>query len=308
MRAFYCDHLSFPLPAGHRFPLAKYPLLREALLISGVVLPANLLVPPPVTDEQLLHVHNRQYVHRLQNGQLTAGELRRIGLPWSRDLVQRARCAAGGTVAACRAALQDGIAVNLGGGTHHAFHDHGQGFCLFNDIVIAARTMQAEGRVQRVVVLDCDVHQGNGTAALAAGDPTIFTFSIHNEDNFPLRKEHSDLDIGLGDGTGDEAYLQALEQGLQQALRRAGADLAIYLAGADPYVGDLLGRFALSKDGLAQRDRTVLRHCQASGLPVAVLMAGGYARDMQDIVDINLQTARIAAEAEASLGAACHTR
>lgn len=308
MKAFYCDHLSFPLPAGHRFPLGKYPLLRDALLTSSVVSPADMLASPLATDEQILRVHDREYLHRLQNGQLTAKELRRIGLPWSPELVQRARCSAGGTVAACRAALQDGVAVNVGGGTHHAFRDHGQGFCLFNDIVIAARTMQAEGRVQRVVVLDCDVHQGNGTAAIAAGDPTIFTFSIHNEHNFPLRKERSDLDVGLGDGTGDKAYLQALEEGLQQALRLSRADLAVYLAGADPYAGDLLGRFALTKDGLARRDRMVFSHCQQSGLPVAVLMAGGYARDIHDIVDINLQTARIAAEVEASLLAARHSR
>jgi acetoin utilization deacetylase AcuC-like enzyme len=201
----------------------------------------------------------------------------------------------GGTIAACQAALAEGIAVNLAGGTHHASRDRGQGYCLFNDSVIAARTMQDEGRVERVVVLDCDVHQGNGTAAIARDDPTIFTFSIHNQNNFPLHKEPSDLDIGLDDGAGDEEYLAALQGGVRQALDRAGAGLAIYLAGADPHQGDLLGRLALTKEGLAQRDRQVLEMCRQAGLPVAVVLAGGYGRRVTDTVAIHLQTVLIAA-------------
>jgi acetoin utilization deacetylase AcuC-like enzyme len=294
VKVFACDHLAFPLPADHRFPLAKYALLRQALLARGTVSEAELSAPQLATDEQILRVHDSAYLHKVQAGQLTPREIRRLGLPWSPELVRRARCSAGGTIDACRAALEEGVAVNLGGGTHHASRDQAQGFCLFNDVVMAARAMQAEGRAERVVVLDCDVHQGNGTAALAAGDPTVFTFSIHNEQNFPLRKEPSDLDIGLGDGTGDAAYLEALEEGIAQAIGQAQADLAVYLAGADPYEGDLLGRFALTKEGLARRDDLVFERCWRAGLPVATLLAGGYARQVQDVVDINWRTVQIA--------------
>ena len=263
---------------------------------AGLVSPEGLIVPDPATDEQISRAHSADYLQRVKSGQLTVQEIRRIGLPWSPELVERARRSVGGTICACRAALLDGVSVNLAGGTHHASRDRGQGFCLFNDSIIAARTMQAEGRARRVVILDCDVHQGNGTAALAADDPTIFTFSIHNEQNFPLHKEPSDLDIGLDDGAGDEVYLEALEDGVQQALKLADADLVIYLAGADPYEGDLLGRFAMSKAGLAERDRMVFGFCRRAGIPVAITMAGGYSRRIQDTVDIHLQTVRIAAE------------
>jgi acetoin utilization deacetylase AcuC-like enzyme len=296
MKAFYSDPFTFPLPEGHRFPLQKYALLREAIEAAGLVSPRNLRISDPATDAQILRAHDAEYLTRVLGGRLTRREVRRIGLPWSPQLVERARRSVGGTIAACRVAMTEGIAVNLAGGTHHAFRDHGQGYCLFNDSVIAARVMRDEDRLERVVVLDCDVHQGNGTAALAADDPTIFTFSIHNEQNFPLFKEPSDLDVGLEDGTGDKAYLQALVVGIEDALDRAGANLALYLAGADPYEGDLWGRLALSKEGLAQRDRMVLTLCREAGLPVVVLMAGGYGRRVKDTVDIHLQTVRIAAE------------
>lgn len=296
MKIFCCDHLSFPVPPGHPLPIEKYSLLRAAIIRADLVHPPHLAVPKPVTDEQILHAHDAAYLHRVTCGKLTPQEIRRIGLPWSPQLVARARCAAGGTVAACRAAMHDGIAINLSGGTHHAFHDHGQGYCLFNDCVIAARTMQAEQPIQRVLILDCDAHQGNGTASLAANDPTLFTFSIHNQHNFPLHKVESDLDIGLEDGTGDVAYLEALELGVRQALHRADADLVIYLAGADPYKRDLLGHLALSKAGLAARDRFVLSTCRDVGLPVVTVMAGGYTQDVKDTVDIHLQTVRIAAK------------
>lgn len=296
MRIFYCDHFRFPLPARSHFPIQKYALLRKAVAASGLVSPNDMLVPERASDEQILRAHDAGYLRRVKRGELTAKEIRRIGLPWSPELVERARRSIGGTIGACRAALQDGASVSLAGGTHHAFHDHGQGFCIFNDSVTAARTMQAEGRAQRVVILDCDVHQGNGTAAITAGDPTIFTFSIHNEQNFPLRKEPSDLDIGLDDGTGDAAYLKALEAGVRQALDLADADLAIYLAGADPYKDDLLGGFSMSKAGLAERDRLVFEFCRRVGIPVATVIAGGYARQVQDSVDIHLQTVRIAVE------------
>lgn len=209
-------------------------------------------------------------------------------------MVERSRRSSGATIAACRAALEDGVAVNLAGGTHHAFRDHGEGYCVFNDSAIAARAMQAEGRVRRVVILDCDVHQGNGTAAILRDDTTIFTFSIHGEKNFPYHKEISDLDIELLDGTGDRVYLDMLEEGVQRALALAHADMAIYLAGADPFADDRLGRLKLTKTGLAQRDALVLELCKARGLPVAVTMAGGYARNVTDIVDIHSQTVQIA--------------
>jgi acetoin utilization deacetylase AcuC-like enzyme len=300
MKAFCCDHLSFPVPDGHRFPDGKYAKLRQAVLAAGLVPPVELWIPEPATDEQILLAHDPVYLRRVVQGELTPHEIRRIGLPWSPELVARVRCSVGGTLAACRTALEEGLAANLAGGTHHAFRDHGQGYCLFNDVVIAARAMQVAGRVERVVVLDCDVHQGNGTAALTAGDPSIFSFSIHSQENFPLRKVPGDLDIGLENGTGDAAYLEALESGLQIALARSNADLAIYLAGADPHEGDLLGKLALTKAGLAQRDRLVFERCRAAGLPVAVLMAGGYGRRMEDTVEIHVQTVRIAAEMAAA--------
>jgi acetoin utilization deacetylase AcuC-like enzyme len=296
MRVFYSDLFSFPLPEDHRFPARKFRLLREAIVAADVVPLRHLVVPTPVTDEQLLLAHSADYLRRVTNGELTALEMRRIGLPWSPQLVTRVRRACGGTLAACRAALEDGLAVNLAGGFHHAFRDYGQGYCLFNDIVIAARELRLEERLGKMVVLDCDVHQGNGTADLARGDDSLFTFSIHNVDNFPLRKVPGDLDVGLPDGTGDADYLAALEPAVHQALHAAQADLALYLAGADPYERDLLGRMALTREGLAARDRLVLELCRRAGLPVAVVMGGGYARDAEDTVDIHLQTVRIAAE------------
>jgi acetoin utilization deacetylase AcuC-like enzyme len=295
VKVFSSDRFTFQVPNGHRFPTKKYALLREAVVTTGLVSRGQLIVPQPATDDQILLAHDGAYLCRVKEGRLTAQEIRRIGLPWSPQLVERTRRSVGGTIGACRAALEEGIAVNLSGGTHHASRDRGQGYCLFNDSVIAARVMQTDGHARQVIVLDCDVHQGNGTAALAAGDPTLFTFSIHNEQNFPLHKELSDLDVGLPDGTGDEEYLAALDRGVRRALDLAGADLAIYLAGADPYKGDLLGRLALTKAGLAERDRKVLELCLDAGLPVAVVMAGGYGRQIEDTVSIHLETVRIAA-------------
>ena len=299
MKAFACDHYALPLPPGHRFPIEKYRLLREAVVASGLVAGEDLLVPEPATDEQILRAHERTYLENVKMGRLTEKELRRIGLPWSPELVRRTRCSIGGTIAACRAALRDGVAANLAGGTHHAFRDHGQGYCVFNDSVIAVRALQVDNRIERAVILDGDVHQGNGTAAMAADDPTIFTFSVHGERNFPLRKERSDLDIGLEDGTGDVGYLDAWESGLQEALRRSRADLAIFLAGADPHHGDRLGRLAVSKAGLAVRDGLVFELCGQAGLPVAAVMAGGYGRRVEDTVQIHLQTVQAAVAAAA---------
>ncbi len=294
MKVFYSDHVAYPLPPGHRFPASKYGLLRQRVA-DELVPPCELLPAEAATDGQLLRVHDAAYVDKVASGMLSDREVRRIGLPWSPELVERSRRSVGATLAACRAALKDGIAASLTGGTHHAFPDFGAGYCVFNDIAVASRAMQAEGRARRVVVIDCDVHQGDGTAAIFASDSSVFTFSIHGAKNFPLRKQRSDLDVELPDRTGDADYLDALEVGLERSLALAVADLAIYLAGADPFEGDTLGRLALTKPGLAGRDRLVFDACGRAGLPVAVVMGGGYARNIQDTVAIQLETVRIAA-------------
>lgn len=296
LKAFYSDHFVLPLPPEHRFPMEKYSRLRARILAERVLPPENLLTPDAATDDQILLAHDAAYLERVKRGTLTDREQRRIGFPWSPEMVERTRRSAGGTIGACRRALEEGISVNLAGGTHHAFRDRGGGYCVLNDSAIAARVMQAAGAVRRVVILDCDVHQGDGTAAIFAGDPSVFTFSIHGAGNFPFHKQRSDLDLELEDGTGDDVYLALLEEGVRRALAQANADLAIYLAGADPYAGDRLGRLRLSLEGLAQRDRLVLGLCRERGLPAAVTMAGGYARQLDDIVTIHLQTVRIAAE------------
>ena len=295
MKIFYHDHFVLPLPDGHRFPMSKYALLRQRVAQASLTAPDDMRVPRAATDEAIRRAHTAAYLRKVKEGSLTPREVRRIGFPWSLQLVERSRRSVGSTIAAGRAALQEGVAVNLAGGTHHAGPNWGQGFCVFNDAAIAARALQADGLVRRVAILDCDVHQGNGTAAIAAGDDTIFTFSIHGAHNFPFHKERSDLDIPLEDDTGDDDYLAALDRGLRQTMARAGADLAIYLAGADPYQDDRLGRLALTKEGLAERDRLVFERCRAAGLPVAVTMAGGYARYVADTVDVHFQTVELAA-------------
>jgi acetoin utilization deacetylase AcuC-like enzyme len=294
MKAFYSDTFVLPLPPEHRFPMAKYRLLRDRVLVERIVPQENLIAAEPATHQALLRAHDADYVEKVLNGTLTAKEQRRIGFPWSSELRRRSLRTVGATIGACRAALVEGIAVNLAGGTHHAYRDHGEGYCVFNDSAVAARAMQAEGRVRRVVVIDCDVHQGNGTAAILVGDPTVYTFSVHGAKNFPFHKEKSDLDIELPDGTSDDLYLSMVEEGTRRALAQSCADLAIYLAGADPYEKDRLGRMAVSMHGLAERDRIVLDLCAEAGLPVAIAMAGGYALDVNEIVGIHLQTVRTA--------------
>ena len=293
MRIFYSDHFVLPLPRGHRFPMSKYALLRERVLASEYA--AGCLVPEAVRDADITRAHCPGYLERVATGTLSADEQRAIGFPWTPQMVERSRRTSGATVAAARAALRDGTAANLAGGTHHAFRDRGEGFCVFNDSAIAARTMQAEGLAERVVIIDCDVHQGNGTAAIFRDDPSVFTFSIHGANNFPFAKEPGDLDIELADGTGDRAYLDALKRGLAIVLAQADADLAIYLAGADPYRDDRLGRLALTKQGLLDRDRMVFEACERADVPVAVTMAGGYARDIADTVEIQFNTVETAA-------------
>ncbi len=275
--------------------MEKYALLRERVLSDGIITADQLHIPEPASVTELSRAHAPAYIERVLNGQLTSAELRRIGFPWSPQMVERSRRSAGATIAACRVALSEGVGVNLAGGTHHAFSDAGAGYCVFNDAAVAARAMQAEGRAQRIAIIDCDVHQGDGTAAILADDETIFTFSIHGANNFPFRKQQSDLDIALPDATSDPAYLDVLEWGICQVFASAHPDLVIYLAGADPYYDDRLGRLSLTKAGLAERDRLIFSFCQAAGVPIAITMAGGYARQIVDTVDIHAHTVAMAA-------------
>ena len=295
MKLFYADHFVLPLPAGHRFPMEKYARLRERLMAGGDFNPADFHVPPAASDTEILRAHDAGYLQRVIRGSLAPAEVRRIGFPWSEAMVERSRRSAGATLAACRAALDDGCAANLAGGTHHAFRDRGEGFCVFNDAAIAALAMRAESRAARVAIIDCDVHQGNGTAAILAHQPECFTFSLHGARNFPFEKETSDLDVELPDDTGDTGYLDALDAALPTVFARSQPQLVIYLAGADPFAGDRLGRLKLSKAGLAARDELVLSECRRRGLPVAVAMAGGYARQIDDTVSIHATTIETAA-------------
>lgn len=296
MQLFYTDVFVLPLPPGHRFPMEKYARLREVLLAGGDFTAADFRLPEAASDAELALAHDPDYIARVGCGQLDASAQKAIGFPWTAQMVERSRRSAGATLAACRAALAagDGVAANLAGGTHHAFADHGEGFCVFNDAAVAARAMLAEGRAERVLIVDCDVHQGNGTAAILRDDERCFTFSIHGARNYPFTKERSDLDIELPDRCGDDAYLLQLAHGLDTAFDLARPDLVIYLAGADPYADDRLGRLALSMDGLRERDRRVFARCRERRLPVAIAMAGGYARNINDTVAIHASTLRLA--------------
>jgi acetoin utilization deacetylase AcuC-like enzyme len=285
------DRFRFPLPAGHRFPIDKYGLLRERVLADGLATPAEVHEPEPIGWSRLEAVHDRTWVRRLRAGDLSVREERGLGLPWSPELVERGRRATAGTVLAARHALRHGVAMNLGGGTHHAGRAWSRGFCLFNDVAVALECLRADGLAERALVVDCDVHQGDGTADLLGPDPEAFTLSVHGARNYPFQRIPSDLDVDLASGTGDARYLQALGAALDFAIPRARADLAFYLAGADPWEGDRLGRLALTKAGLRARDELVLDRLRASGAAVCVVLAGGYAADVRDTVDINAATA-----------------
>jgi acetoin utilization deacetylase AcuC-like enzyme len=306
MRAFYTDRFVLPLPAGHRFPMEKYARVRARCVAEGVLHPEDLVEPPAASWEALALVHDTGYLAAVRDGTLAPLEQRRIGFPWSPEMVERSRRSAGATLAAARTALDEahavgwGVAVNLAGGTHHAHPDRGEGFCVFNDAAVAVRVLQAEGRISRAAVLDCDVHQGNGTAAVFRSDPSVFTFSIHGERNFPFRKERGSLDVPLPDGAGDDVFLAALELHVPALLAEFRPDLAVYLAGADPLLGDRFGRLAMTRGGLAARDRLVLQACRDAGVPVAVAMAGGYARNTEDTVDVHVATVRTAAAMHAA--------
>lgn len=296
MKAYYTDVFVLPLPEGHRFPMAKYHRLRERILTTNTLPAENLIIPDAATDEDILRCHTRDYLEKVKNGTLSHQEVLRIGFPWTPEMVERSRRSSGATICASMTALEEGVSANLAGGTHHAGRDFGAGFSVFCDAGIAARALQARKMVERVLVVDCDVHQGNGTADVCQGDPSIYTFSIHGEKNFPFRKIPGDLDLGLPNDTGDDPYLETLEFALERILSVFDPDLAIYQAGADPYIGDRLGKLALSKEGLARRDRLVMEMLRSESIPVAVTMGGGYAPEIEHIVDIHLQTIRIAAQ------------
>ena len=292
MQAFYATQFVLPLPPGHRFPMAKYQLLRDRLAAE---LPAlRLAQAEPASDGELALAHTPAYIQGIADGSVDAAILREIGFPWSPAMAERARRSVGATIAACRAAFRDGVAANLAGGTHHARAERGGGFCVFNDAAVAARLMQAEhgrrGATLRVAVVDLDVHQGNGTARIFRDDPSVFTLSLHGQKNFPFRKEPSDLDVDLPDGCADGEYLHALEGALAELERRFDPGLVIYLAGADPHEGDRLGRLKLTWDGLEARDRRVFDWAWERGLPLAFAMAGGYGRRMEDTVQAQMNT------------------
>ena len=291
---FSCDHFVLPLPPEHRFPMAKYALLRQSL--DGAVPEHWLTAPPAVTDAQLALAHDPAYIAQVVSGTLSARAQRRIGFPWSAELVARERRSVGGTLAACRAALRWGVGVNLAGGTHHAHADLGGGYCIFNDAGVALRVLQHEGRIRRGLVIDCDVHQGDGTATIFADDPTVFTLSVHGADNYPFRKPSSDLDVALPRGTGDSVYLAHLRAALDEAFSQIQPDVVVYQSGVDPWEGDRLGTLSLTEAGLRARDRCVLSRCAAQRTPVAVTMGGGYAPAVSDIVRLHRSTVLAALE------------
>ncbi len=297
LHAWSSARYAIPLPDGHRFPIVKYQRLRDRVLAEALVAPHDLHEPARARTEDLALVHDAAYVRAIEDGTLDAAALRRIGFPWSPQLAERSFRAVGGTVEAAAMALDRGITMNLAGGTHHAFADHGEGFCVFNDVAVAIRALQRDGRIARAAVIDLDVHQGNGTHAIFRDDATVFTFSMHGGRNYPFHKVAGDLDVELADGTGDDEYLALLALHLPGVLERSRPDLVVYLAGADPHEGDTLGRLKLTFDGLARRDVMVLAACCEIGVPVCITIAGGYGANIDDTVQVHLNTVRIAVSA-----------
>jgi acetoin utilization deacetylase AcuC-like enzyme len=294
---FWTHHRwTFPLPPRHRFPIDKYALLAERVVHDGLATAGGLHDAPPAEWSELAAVHDAALLARIRDGRLSVREERGLGLPWSAALVERGRRSVGGTIAAARHALAHGIAMNLGGGTHHAGRAYARGYCLFNDVAVALAALRRDGAAERALIVDCDVHQGDGTADVFAADPRTFTLSLHGARNYPFTRIPSDLDVDIASGTGDERYLRALREALAFALPRARPDFAFYLAGADPWEGDRLGRLALTKPGLRVRDELVLDRLAAAGAAVCVVLAGGYADDVRDTVDIHTSTAAAVAE------------
>jgi acetoin utilization deacetylase AcuC-like enzyme len=295
VQVFYTPRYYADIGQGHIFPIRKFELVRDKLLAEGTLHTQEIIEPTPAPLEDVLLVHTEDYVSRLCSGDLTPKEFRRLGLPWSESLVRRSFYAVGGTLAAAAASLTDGYSSNLAGGTHHAFSDRGEGFCVLNDVAIAIRAMRARKLIQRAAIVDCDVHLGNGTATIFAGDADTFTFSMHGANNYPLFKAQSTLDVELPDGTSDAAYMETLASHLPRVFQ-SDPEIVFYLAGADPYRGDKLGRLALTIDGLRERDAYVLRECYEREIPIVTVMSGGYGKDINDTIEIHCNTIRMVKE------------
>jgi len=295
MQVFYTPRYYADIGDNHVFPIRKFELVRDRLLAEGTLRPDELVEPTAASVDDVLLVHTEDYVSRLCNGTLTTKEVRRLGLPWSESLVRRSFYAVGGTIAATEAALAHGYASNLAGGTHHSFSDRGEGFCVLNDVAVAIRTMRNRKAIRRAAIVDCDVHQGNGTATIFAGDEDTFTFSMHGANNYPLFKAQSTLDVELADGTEDDKYLETLAKHLLTVFAH-DPEIVFYLAGADPYAGDKLGRLGLSIAGLRERDAYVLRQCYERELPLVTVMSGGYGKDINDTIEIHCNTIRMVKE------------
>ncbi|MGO9513633.1 MAG: histone deacetylase [Steroidobacteraceae bacterium] len=298
MKCSYHSGYHVALPTGHPFPISKYPLLRDQLLAEGMLATGDLLEPEPVDLETLRLVHTREYLEKLESSGLSSAEQRRLGLPWSEALWRRTRLASGGTLLAARAAIANGLAGNLAGGTHHAFADHGEGFCVVNDVAIAAAKLRAEGAIERAAVIDLDVHQGNGTAAIFENVDEVFTFSMHGERNYPLAKMRSNLDVPLRDGASDVEYLDTLQRHVPNVLERSAPDIAFYLAGVDVAAGDRYGRLALTEDGIQRRDRLVIEAVRSRGIALVIVLAGGYAATRARTAELHAHAFREAAAYE----------
>ena len=296
LKLIYDDRYDLNLGA-HVFPSEKYRLVYERLLQEGIATQEDFLKPAPASDEDILRAHSQDYVYKLKTGSLTRAEVMRMEMPYSTELIEACWLAAGGSILAAQRALEDGFAANIGGGFHHAYPDHGEGFCVIHDVAVAIRKMQADGAIERAMVVDTDVHQGNGTAAIFGSDETVFTMSIHQEHNYPYPKPPSTLDVNLPDGVGDADYLAILEKYLHRSFEEFSPELLFYVAGADPYGEDQLGGLALTMDGLARRDALVLGYAQRNQVPTAVTLAGGYARKLEDTVSIHVNTIKAAIQA-----------
>ncbi len=293
----YCYHPGYhvPLSPDHPYPMSKYQLLYETLRAEGLLTAANLLQPEPIAFAALARIHTAEYLAKLTGDGLNAGELRKLGLPWSEALWRRSLLAAGGTLLAARTALAEGLAANLAGGTHHAFADHGEGFCVLNDVAVTIQQLRAEGLIRRALIIDLDVHQGNGTAAIFTGDEAVFTFSMHGAKNYPLAKVPSTLDIDLADGTADEEYLALLDHHLPDVMQRARADIAFYVAGVDVAAGDRYGKLALTDTGVRKREERVIKAVRGAGIPLAIVLAGGYASTRERTAALHMHVLRTAA-------------
>ena len=294
-------HEGYDLRLGeHVFQSQKFGMVRDLVLAEHIAEPADILAPEPATDEDVLRVHTREWVDKIQHDKLSLSERMRLEIPYSEAVVRGFWLAAGGSILAARSALKDGFGFNIGGGFHHAFPGHGEGFCMIHDVAIAIRRLQSDGALRKVLIVDTDVHQGNGTAAIFADDSDVFTLSLHQENNYPEPKPPSDLDVNLADGTGDEEYLELLDKALAEAFRRFAPEMIFYIGGADPYREDQLGGLWLSMRGLQDRDALVFAEARLRGLPVAVAFAGGYARKVEDTVRIHVNTIIVAREAAAA--------